>query len=72
MRFEWDRAKASANLEKHRVTIDEPLPCSAIPWQPRSMIQSTLVASGASSPSATRRKGVFLWYVMSNGDMQCG
>lgn len=23
MRFEWDRAKASANFKKHRVTFDE-------------------------------------------------
>ena len=64
MRFEWDRQKTSANLEKHGVTFDEAVTVLTTP-----IIRA---ASAASSPSATRGKAAFLWYVIPNGEMRSG
>ena len=49
MRFEWDSAKAAANIKRHRVSFDEavtvfydPLTATLIPITPRTRIVLSL------------------------------
>jgi uncharacterized DUF497 family protein len=72
VRFEWDREKALANVEKHGVTFDEAVTIFGDPLAATFDDPDHRAASGGSSPSATRGAAVFLWYVIPNGEAQSG